>query len=73
MKKCEVLCNTVIAVQKGSIVIVDDRQYEHARHKLKPVEEVKKVEKPAPQEVETREEKAIETPELPKPKKAKKK
>lgn len=73
MKKCEVLCNAVIAVQKGSIVIVDDRQYEHARRKLKPIEEVKKVEKPVVKEVETREEKAIETPELPKEKKTKKK
>ena len=75
MKKCEVLCNTVIAVQKGSIVIVDDRQYEHARRKLKPIEEVKKVEKKEPviPEVETREEKAIETAELPKEKKVKKK
>ena len=73
MKKCEVLCNTVIAVQKGSIVIVDDRQYEHARHKLKPLEEVKKAEKPIAQEIETREAKVIETAELPKVKKTKKK
>ena len=71
MKKCEVLCDTVIAVQKGSIVIVSDRQYEHARHKLKPIEEVKKVDKPSAQEVETREEK-VESG-LPKEKKTKKK
>ena len=38
-----------------------------------PIEEVKKVEKPVVKEVETREEKAIETPELPKEKKTKKK
>lgn len=73
MKKCEVLQDTVISVLKGSIVMVSDRQYELKRNKLKPIEEVKKVEKPVPQEVETREEKGIETAELPKPKKAKKK
>ena len=72
MKKCEVLCDTVIAVQKGSIVIVSDRQYEHARNKLKPIEEVKKAEKPSNQEVETREEK-VESAPLPKEKKTKKK
>jgi hypothetical protein len=73
MKKCEVLQDTVISVLKGSIVMVSDKQYELKRHKLKPVEEVKKVEKPVVKEIETREEKAIETPELPKEKKSKKK
>lgn len=67
--KCEVLENCVIAVGKGSIVEVSERQYELARKNLKPLEkaESKKVEK-----VE-KEEKAIETAELPKAKKTRKK
>lgn len=75
MKKCEVLVDTVIACQKGSIVMVSDKTFNLARHKLKEVEEVKKAVKPSVeiQEIETREEKKIETAELPKAKKTKKK
>ena len=39
MKKCEVLTDTALAVLKGSIVLVNDKQYELARRVLKPVEE----------------------------------
>ena len=40
MKKCEVLADRLSVVcHKGSVVIVDDRQYELARAYLKPVEE----------------------------------
>ena len=39
MRKCEVLNDTVIAVKKGSIVIVEDRQFELARKHLKPINE----------------------------------
>ena len=39
MRKCEVLNDTAIAIKKGSIVIVDDRQYELARKNLKPIDE----------------------------------
>ena len=55
MKKCEVLVDTVIACQKGSIVMVSDKTYELARHKLKAIEDVKKAEKKEPivQEIET--------------------
>ena len=35
--KCEVLCDTVISVQKGSIVNVSEKQYELARKVLKPI------------------------------------
>ena len=38
MRKCEVLNDTVIAVKKGSIVIVEDRQFELAKKNLKPIE-----------------------------------
>ena len=41
MRKCEVLNDTVIAIKKGSIVLVDDKQYELARKVLKPVTENK--------------------------------
>lgn len=71
MKKCEVLQDTVIACQKGSIVMVSDKTYELARHKLKPVDE-KKEEKVVVKEVETRVETDIETPETPKKKTRKK-
>lgn len=71
MKKCEVLNDTVIACLKGSIVMVSDKTYELARHKLKPVD-VKKEEKVVVKEVETRVETDIETPELPKKKTRKK-
>lgn len=62
MIKCEVLNDAVIAVAKGSIVIVSQRQFELAKAKLKPVElkkEVKAVE--------------VETAEEPKSKKTRKK
>ena len=36
--KCEVLCDTVISVCKGSIVEVTEKQYELARNVLKPVD-----------------------------------
>lgn len=39
MKKCEVLKDSVIAICKGSIVYVNDRQYELARNILKPIVE----------------------------------
>lgn len=49
MIKCEVLIDTALAIKKGSIVLVDERQYELARRVLKPCEEkkeeVKKVKK----------------------------
>lgn len=53
--------------------MVSDKTYELARHKLKPVDEVKK-EKVSVEvkEVETRVETDIETPELPKKKTRKK-
>lgn len=41
MRKCEVLNDTVIAIKKGSIVLVDDKQFELARKVLKPVTEEK--------------------------------
>lgn len=48
MRKCEVLNDTVIAVKKGSIVIVEDKQFELAKKHLKPIEmgsaEVEKIE-----------------------------
>lgn len=39
--KCEVLFNTVLAVEKGSIVEVSERQFELARKVLKPIKEEK--------------------------------
>lgn len=63
MLKCEVLNDTVIAIKKGSIVNVDEKQYELARKHLKPIrEEEKKTEV-----------QQIETAELPKAKKTRKK
>jgi hypothetical protein len=45
MLKCEVLDNTVLAIGKGSIVYVSERQFNLARKVLKPInEEEKKVE-----------------------------
>lgn len=38
MRKCEVLNDTVIVVKKGSIVIVEDKQFELAKKNLKPIE-----------------------------------
>ena len=38
MLKCEVLQDTVLAIKKGSIVLVDVKQFELARKVLKPVE-----------------------------------
>ena len=61
MLKCEVLNDTVIAIKKGSIVIVDEKQFELAKKHLKPVEESKK------------EVPAVETAELPKARKTRKK
>ena len=39
MKKCEVLARIGLTVEKGSIVILNDRQYELVRKYVKPVEE----------------------------------
>lgn len=41
MVKCEVLQDSVIAIAKGSIVLVSERQYELARRVLKPIIEAK--------------------------------
>lgn len=60
MIKCEVMADCVLAIRKGSIVDVDERQYEVARNILKPVGK-------------TGEESPIETAELPKAKKTRKK
>lgn len=49
MIKCEVLGKTSLVVEKGSIVLVDDRQFELARRVLKPVE-MKKAEEPKAEE-----------------------
>jgi len=38
MIKCEVLGKTSLVVEKGSVVLVDERQFELARRVLKPVE-----------------------------------
>lgn len=37
MVRCEVLQDTVLAIKKGSVVLVDERQFELARRILKPV------------------------------------
>lgn len=39
MIKCEVLKDCVIAICRGSIVLVNERQYELARKVLKPITE----------------------------------
>lgn len=61
MIKCEALKDCVIAIRKGSIVYVSERQFELARRNLKPILEEKS---DVLTEVEATEEK---------PKKAKKK
>ena len=38
MIKCEVLSKTSLVVDKGSVVYVDERQFELARGILKPIE-----------------------------------
>lgn len=63
-KKCEVIAERVsLVVAKGSVVFVDDRQFEIAKQFLKPLNEAK-VEKPVaddkPAVIETREEKPLE-------------
>lgn len=40
--KCEVLKDAVLVVKEGSIVIIDEKQYESAKHLLRPVEQVEK-------------------------------
>lgn len=52
MRKVEVLNDCLLAVKKGSIVLVDDRQFERARRILKPIEIEAKAE---PAEIETAE------------------
>lgn len=44
MRKVEVLNDCILAVKKGSVVFVDDRQFETARRVLKPVEVKKETE-----------------------------
>ena len=47
MKKCEVLATRVsLVVEKGSVVLVDDRQFEIAKQFLKPIVEEEKTEEP---------------------------
>ena len=70
MKKCEVLDNCLIAIGKGSIVYVSDRQYNLARGKLKLVEEKK--ESPKVEEKPIEEVKPIEEAVQPKAKKTRK-
>lgn len=41
MVKCEVMKDCVIAIQKGSIVYVSERQFELSRRNLKPILEEK--------------------------------
>ena len=53
--KCEVLNDTVIAIQKGSIVIVSEKQYELARKVLKPIVDEKPITvKAEPEVIEVR-------------------
>lgn len=59
--KCEVLKDTVLNVQKGSVVEVSERQYELARRVLKPVK-VKEIKTSVAEEVK-HEKKAEETAE----------
>lgn len=64
MVKCEVLADRVsLVVGKGSIVLVDNAQFELARQFIKPIKETAKAEEP----------KAEEDAEEKKAKKAKKK
>lgn len=46
MIKCEVIGKTSLVVEKGSIVLVDERQFELARRVLKPVKDEDKEAKP---------------------------
>lgn len=58
MKKCEVLVDRVsLTVGKGSIVMVEDKQYEVARQFLKPLDKVVKEEPKEDVEDEIKEEK----------------
>ena len=41
MKKCEVLNDCNLSIKKGSVVFVDDRQFEVAKKLLKPIKEAK--------------------------------
>lgn len=52
MIKCEVLGKTSLVVEKGSVVLVDERQFELARKVLKPIADKKaeKVEEPKAEE-----------------------
>lgn len=63
MKKCEVLSDCVVAILKGSVVYVNDKQYELARKVLKPISEEKA----------KATEKVVETAEMPKKETRKKK
>ena len=38
MIKCEVLTDTALSIKKGSIVLVDEKQFELAKRVLKPVD-----------------------------------
>lgn len=74
MLKCEVIDNTVIAVGKGSIVYVSERQYELARKVLKPIKaEEKKVEKSETTEKVEEKVETVETTDVPKKETRKKK
>lgn len=42
MVKCEVLQDTVLAIKKGSVVLVNESQYNLAKKVLKPLDEPKK-------------------------------
>ena len=42
MVKCEVLKDTVLAIKKGSVVLVDESQYNLAKKVLNPLTEPKK-------------------------------
>lgn len=46
MIKCEVLNDCVIAIGKGSVVLVNEKQYELARRNLKPIVEEEKPKRP---------------------------
>lgn len=62
MIKCEVLVERIsLTVNKGSVVVVDDRQFEIAKKHLKPIHEVVKETKVEDKvdEVETREDKEV--------------
>lgn len=63
MLKCEVISNAVIAVKAGSTVIVSEKQFELARKHLKPIEEIENI----------MEGQQIETADLPKARRTRKK